>query len=1311
MATSIYDLLSLCTVKIAVVQSGSSGTGFFVADCRVVTCAHVLKGHADSTIAVTWQGKTSETVRVIEIYQGPIDLALLNVEFSPQMHPPCVFLDEAVNPFDRLYAYGYSDYFPNGSSITVRCEGKVNENNTTLIKVQAGQVRPGHSGPPALNNETGKVRGLISQTRNRSTDLGGFLIPTTVIFTYFPNLRTLNQETATQTQQWLKILSSHLNPDGGEVLKTYLAQESKRHAFMKLPLLNHRGRSISLPIEKLYVDLPLMLNYAPLKGRQATAWIEVEDTQWMLRDSFTSALLYDRAVRLYVSQEEEESDQIQSQLRSSSRIVITGDPGCGKTTLLSYLARTCIVQKRWTPITLTCRDLLGMHQVEGLLGLVRYQLQQLGYSQKQVQVLSDVLEQQIAANQVLLLVDGLDEIPTETARQRLAKFLSAQAQLYPEMPMILTSRVVGFRAIQSVLDRFKHFTVAPLSVNHKKRFVELWASLVSEISGLQNSADIRKRLENLVCKERKVAKLCENIFLLGLIAQMFSFDRELPAYRTDVYRRALELMIVRQRKGQGLPLTVNEVYPYLEHLAYCMRLEGDQYWPETRVIEAIEEVRRAEIKESDLQRRSPGEWLDAAINQLGILNIAGPSRIDHRGYERRMIQFFHQSFQEYFAAQAIIHSRGDYNRSVSESGVGILEQLNQQVNRLNTVERKIESFRSGIYTEPVAAGQWQEVVRFCISELSSYKELSSGLPNSNYVTADDALLLLLPKKDATSEKARALSVFALQCLVEAPKLKDETVRAVFESAVHNFREFDGADAKRNTLMDEAVYAVGQSSYGPQWHSYLLMTYIQTKNAQRSRVGCVLVTSYNEELSKENAAQVLILLLNQITVQNPLEARVSAGLKLTELFYKKHNSSESLSLDFLSEELLRKTIKTLLYAAVERPAGNAVSTAAMWALGWITSARSGNPYTLYKFTQVELATLRVIISDTHQDTFSRSWAAEILSVCSPDETVVGQTDWMYEWAVVADGERPHCLLPKTLMTASTQDIRAIETLLSPNLPVAVRFSGAISLGRLGYFDSQMVDPLLEVFENDLYDWFRRNEALVYLVFLEEPKIISTLMDGLETHKNVDKIYDFSERCFLALIGTGNVDILRKLIDTNSNISISQHLDACACTLAGVQSNEGRKALKSMLSHHDAEVRYAAALGLSKAMMWGLFKKMSPGDQVSMRISTMTYKITQWPLSKALFSKRSYSASEVSYVDKQIANRGSEIHKIKAKDSTGHWAYYFVLVEQSKERRFLAALDSSQTIDLENYGKVIASCYGEEPSEKLKKFLREKYGFIV
>jgi hypothetical protein len=84
---------------------------------------------------------------------------------------------------------------------------------------------------------------------------------------------------------------------------------------------------------------------------------------------------------------------------------------------------------------------------------------------------------------------------------------------------------------------------------------------------------------------------------------------------------------------------------------------------------------------------------------------------------------------------------------------------------------------------------------------------------------------------------------------------------------------------------------------------------------------------------------------------------------------------------------------------------------------------------------------------------------------------------------------------------------------------------------------------------------------------------------------------------------------------------------------------------------------------------------------------------------------------SFVDKIIAKKGHLIHKLKAKDSTGRWAYYFVLVEQPKEQSFLAALESNQSIDLEDYGKVIASNYGEEPSEDVKKMLKEKYGFDV
>jgi hypothetical protein len=84
---------------------------------------------------------------------------------------------------------------------------------------------------------------------------------------------------------------------------------------------------------------------------------------------------------------------------------------------------------------------------------------------------------------------------------------------------------------------------------------------------------------------------------------------------------------------------------------------------------------------------------------------------------------------------------------------------------------------------------------------------------------------------------------------------------------------------------------------------------------------------------------------------------------------------------------------------------------------------------------------------------------------------------------------------------------------------------------------------------------------------------------------------------------------------------------------------------------------------------------------------------------------------SFVDKLIAKKGHLIHKLKAKDSTGRWAYYFVLVEPQRESAFMKAIDGDGMIDLEDFGKVIASCYGEEPNDETKTFLKEKYWFEV
>lgn len=97
-------------------------------------------------------------------------------------------------------------------------------------------------------------------------------------------------------------------------------------------------------------------------------------------------------------------------------------------------------------------------------------------------------------------------------------------------------------------------------------------------------------------------------------------------------------------------------------------------------------------------------------------------------------------------------------------------------------------------------------------------------------------------------------------------------------------------------------------------------------------------------------------------------------------------------------------------------------------------------------------------------------------------------------------------------------------------------------------------------------------------------------------------------------------------------------------------------------------------------------------------------------KRILSPLPHSSSPTN-MSEYIAKRGHLVHKLKAKDSTGRWAYYFVLVEIDLEQAFLQALESNKSINLDDYGKVVASCYGQEPDKRTKALLKEKYGFIV
>ena len=206
MTQSLYDLLHDCTVKL-VVPKVSQGTGFFVAPGLILTCAHVVDTAQknSSPVEVHWHGQTA-SAQIQEFRNAPYpDLALLQVNLP---NHPCVLLHGGAEPFSQLYSYGYPDNDPDGaaSSVTFDSEGWAGMQQE-LLKFKLGQVRPGRSGSPLLNRDTGSVCGIVQITLDRNSLLGGKGLLTQAIVREFPNLEALQKQFHQQDKRWYDCLT------------------------------------------------------------------------------------------------------------------------------------------------------------------------------------------------------------------------------------------------------------------------------------------------------------------------------------------------------------------------------------------------------------------------------------------------------------------------------------------------------------------------------------------------------------------------------------------------------------------------------------------------------------------------------------------------------------------------------------------------------------------------------------------------------------------------------------------------------------------------------------------------------------------------------------------------------------------------------------------------------------------------------------------------------------------------------------------------------------------------------------------------
>ncbi len=322
------------------------------------------------------------------------------------------------------------------------------------------------------------------------------------------------------------------------------------------------------------------------------------------------------------------------------RWVVLGDPGAGKTTLLRHLAASLARERpgRRVPVFDSLPRL--MRQREWLFDRIERQLARAGHRAKR---LGAVLEEAVRAGRLVLLLDGLDEVPREDRgdAESLLKDLSGR---WPKAPIIVSSRPIGYRR---PAHEYRELEVLPFDGERRREFLRRWfGRSESEAAARERADSAAAALE----KDAALRDLSSNPLYLTLMALLIEQGTSPERHRTGLYDQVFQLLLDGAHRPDPQPIDAQDaVRCVLRYLAYEMTRDNRDAEPvaqlEARLYQPEADELRAPLERVPRWRRSLRPVLDDLAEKTGILGPHDGPSSDWR--------YWHRTFREALAAEAL----------------------------------------------------------------------------------------------------------------------------------------------------------------------------------------------------------------------------------------------------------------------------------------------------------------------------------------------------------------------------------------------------------------------------------------------------------------------------------------------------------------------------------------------------------------------------------------------------------------------------------------------------------------------------------
>ncbi|MFF4832768.1 NACHT domain-containing protein [Streptomyces sp. NPDC001315] len=318
-------------------------------------------------------------------------------------------------------------------------------------------------------------------------------------------------------------------------------------------------------------------------------------------------------------------------MRGHDRVLLRGEAGSGKTTLVQWLAVTAAAEGDRIPYVLPLRTLLRA----GTLPPPSTFLTAVGCPLAPPEGWA---ERVLTAGRGLVLVDGLDEIPSAD-RHRTRDWLLDLIRAFPGNHWMLTSRPTAVRPDWLAEEGFREVALAPMRRADVTTFVHRWHEAA-------RAPEYEPALLDALHTKRDLARLATNPLMCGLICALHRERRGyLPTGRKELYDAALAMLLTRRDRERGmsaldgLELSEEVQLELLQRLAYALVLSGRTEM-DTETAEGIVERCLPTVA------AAAGQGDATTVLRLLLLR-SGLLRQPAEG----VVDFVHRTFQDYLGAR------------------------------------------------------------------------------------------------------------------------------------------------------------------------------------------------------------------------------------------------------------------------------------------------------------------------------------------------------------------------------------------------------------------------------------------------------------------------------------------------------------------------------------------------------------------------------------------------------------------------------------------------------------------------------------